>query len=83
MRIFTGLVMIAIGALLIIKTEKFLSIFGRIGFFDRFLGTEGGSRLGYKLLGLLLVFLGILTVTDMIDSFLNWLLSPLLINKGI
>ncbi len=78
MRIFLGLIMIAIGTLIVIKSEKLLNAFGRIGWFEQHLGTEGGSRLGYKLVGLAVIFIGILITTNLIGGFLQWVLSPLL-----
>lgn len=78
MHILIGLIIFAIGALIVIKSEAMLNAFGRIAFFERYLGTEGGSRLGYKLVGLLLVFIGILVMTNLIGGFLEWLLGPLL-----
>jgi hypothetical protein len=78
MTFFIGLVIIAIGLILIIKTEWFLNNFGRIGFFEEHFGTSGGTRLGYKLIGMLAVFIGIMTVTGMISGFMGFVLSPLL-----
>ncbi|MDD5071250.1 MAG: hypothetical protein PHQ42_00735 [Patescibacteria group bacterium] len=73
-----GAVIIAVGASLVIKSEAFLSAFGRIGFFEKHLGLEGGSRLGYKIIGILTIFIGLLIMTNMIGGFMMWLLSPLL-----
>jgi len=78
MHIIVGLLLIAIGGVLVIQTEWFLSNFGRITWFESKLGSEGGSRLGYKLVGLLFIFVGLLVLTGLISGFLNWLLSPLL-----
>jgi hypothetical protein len=66
------------GALITIKSEAVFSFFGRIEFFEEKLGTSGGSRLGYKLIGLLIFFLGILTMTGLITGFMEFVLSPLL-----
>lgn len=68
----------AISLTMVIKTEWYLSNFGRIGFFDQHLGVEGGSRLGYKLLGIAGFFIGFMVFSGMIEGFLTWLLSPLL-----
>ena len=46
--------------------------------FEEHLHGEGGSRLGYKLLGILLIFLGILAITGMIGDFMEWILWPVL-----
>lgn len=78
MNIILGLVMVIVGALITIKSEKLLEFFGRIEFFEDKLGTSGGSRLGYKLIGLLIFFLGALTMTGLIGGFLSFVLSPLL-----
>ncbi len=55
-----------------------LNNFGRIGFFEDKLATSGGSRFGYKLIGMLAIFIGILIMTGLITGFLTWILSPLL-----
>ena len=73
-----GAIIIAIGALIIIKSEAMLSTFGHIGFFEKHLGVEGGSRLGYKIIGALTIFIGMLIMTNMISGFMMWILSPLL-----
>ena len=78
MNIIIGLIIGALGVVLVIKTEWFMQNFGRLAWFEAKLGAEGGSRLGYKLLGLIGIFLGLLIMTGMISGFLGWLLSPLL-----
>ena len=77
MRFLIGLIMIAIGSVMIYKVEWMLDNFGRNDFFERKLGTSGGSRLGYKLIGMIFIFLGTLAVTGLIDGFMGWALSPL------
>lgn len=78
MYIIPGIIIVIIGALITIKSEGMLNTFGRIGFFEKYLGTEGGSRLGYKIIGLLIFFIGMLVMTNMLSGFLEWILSPLL-----
>lgn len=68
----------AVSFTLILKTEWYLSNFGRIAFFDQHLGVNGGSRLGYNLLGFLGIFIGFMIMTGMISGMLEWILSPLL-----
>jgi hypothetical protein len=77
MQIFGGLIVVLIGAGLAIKTEWFVENFGRITWFEDNLGTEGGTRLGYKLLGILAVFIGIIVMTGSGGLFFGWLFSPL------
>ncbi len=78
MFIIVGLVIIIIGVLMVLKTEALLNMFGRIEVFDRYLGTEGGSRLGYKIIGMIVIFIGILVMTNLIGGFIEWVFSPLL-----
>ncbi len=78
MNILVGIIIFAVGTLIVIKSEAMLNAFGRIEFFERQLGTEGGSRLGYKLIGILAIFIGMLVMTNMIGGFLEWVLSPIL-----
>lgn len=73
-----GLAMIAIGLATSIKSEWFLNNFGRMEFFEAKMGTYGGSRLGYKLIGLAFIFIGVLTATGLIGSFITWVLGPLI-----
>ena len=76
--IFIGLALLAGGAYLVMKTEWLINTIGRIAWFEAKLGSEGGSRLGYKLLGLILIFIGIIAITGSGDDFMRWILSPLL-----
>ncbi|MFH1582884.1 MAG: hypothetical protein ABIB72_01015 [Candidatus Falkowbacteria bacterium] len=78
MHILIGVIIFAIGVFIVIKSEAMLNAFGRIEFFERQLGTEGGSRLGYKLIGMLAIFIGMLIMTNMIGGFLEWVLAPIL-----
>lgn len=70
--------MMAIGFLIVTKSEWMLSNFGRIAFFDQKLGMEGGTRLGYKLIGMFIIFIGLLMMTNLIGGFLTWVFSPML-----
>jgi len=83
-QILIGLALIAAGSFLVIKTEWLVSNFGRLAWFEEKLGYEGGSRLGYKLIGVLLLFLGIIFMTGSGGDFAAWLLSPFLkYNQGM
>ena len=77
-QIILGAIMIAAGAGAVIKTEWIINNFGRIAWFEEKLGSDGGSRLGYKLIGIVLLTIGIIVMTGSGDSFMCWLLSPLL-----
>ncbi len=75
--IILGIIITGVGAILVVKTEWFLNNFGRMSWFEDKLGSEGGSRLGYKLVGILFLFIGIITLTGSGESFMRWLVGPL------
>jgi hypothetical protein len=77
-QIILGAIMTAAGAFLVIRTEWIINNFGRIAWFEAKLGSDGGSRLGYKLIGIIVLIIGIIVMTGSGDSFMEWLLSPLL-----
>ena len=68
-----GLIITAIGFLTVWKSDWLMNNFGRIGFAEKHLGTEGGSRLLYKIIGLVIIFIGFMYATDLTDSLLNWI----------
>lgn len=77
MQIILGIIIVFVGFSFVSKSETLLNTFGRIGFFENHFGN-GGSRLGYKLIGIIICFIGMLIMTNMIGGFLEWVLSPLL-----
>ena len=70
-RIILGLIIAAIGAVVTIKAEWIYQNFGSIPTADKYLGTEGGSRLAYKLIGILISVVGFLIVTNLIEAVLT------------
>lgn len=82
-QIILGILIMAAGAGMVIKTEWLVNNFGRMAWFEDKLGTEGGTRLGYKLIGILAIFIGIIVMTGSSSSFFSWLLSPLIRTNNI
>jgi hypothetical protein len=74
MKYFWGTLAIALGVAMIIKTEFFVQNFGSIAWAEQHLGSDGGSRLLYKLIGIAIIFIALLGMT-------NWL-GPLIL-KGV
>jgi len=70
MRYFIGILLALAGVVLIIKTEWFVQNFGSIAWAEENLGTSGGSRLMYKLIGLVFIFVGFLLITNLFGGFL-------------
>ncbi|HZJ40819.1 MAG TPA: hypothetical protein VFD16_00965 [Candidatus Saccharimonadales bacterium] len=77
-QIILGIIITTAGAGLILKTEWIVNNFGSIAWFEEKLGSSGGSRLGYKLIGIVILTIGIIVMTGSGNSFMRWLLSPLL-----
>jgi len=76
-RIVIGLIVIAVGFLMVWKTDVFLDFIGRIEFADRMFGFEGGSRLFFKLIGCLACFIGMLIATNLIQGTIVSTIGPL------
>jgi hypothetical protein len=81
MNILLGIIIAVVGALITIKSEAMLNMFGSVAFFEKYLGTEGGTRLGYKLLGILVFFIGVFVTFNLFNELMLWILSPV-INAG-
>ncbi len=79
MNYLIGLLFVAAGVLLVLKTEWFLQNFGRITWADEHLGGNGGSRLMYKLIGIGFIFFGFLLLTNMFNGFLEGTLGRIFV----
>jgi hypothetical protein len=71
MRYLLGIIFIGVGFLITWKANTVMSIFGRIGWAETHLGTEGGSRLFYRLLGLLIIILSFAYMSGCIEGFIT------------
>ncbi|KPJ86102.1 hypothetical protein AMJ57_00415 [Parcubacteria bacterium SG8_24] len=69
LRIVGGIVLMGIGSLLVIKTKWFLENFGRIDWAEQKLGS-GGTWMFYKLLGIIIIFAGMMMATGLLGGFL-------------
>jgi len=61
---------ITIGAILVIKSEWFFVNFGRVDWAEKYLGTGGGTRLFYKLLGITIILISFLVITGTMQKLL-------------
>ncbi|MFA5131525.1 MAG: hypothetical protein WC467_03795 [Patescibacteria group bacterium] len=77
-QVILGIIITLASVFMIIKTEWLVNNFGRIAWFEDKLGSEGGTRLGYKLIGIIALFIGIVVMTGSGQDLMNWLLSPLI-----
>ncbi len=69
-RILLGAVIAAAGAFFVVKTQKVLDVFGAVDWAEQKLGG-GGSRLFYKLLGIVFILIGFVVMTNMWNAFLE------------
>lgn len=69
-RILMGLGLVAIGAVITIFANKIYESIGPMAWAEEHLGTEGGSRLMYKLIGIGLSVFGFLLATGMLGGVL-------------
>lgn len=80
-RFFTGMLLIAIGFVMVWKTPWFLDIFGRIPWAEKHFSSSfgagmGGSWMWYKLLGALIIAIAILYMTGLLQGILVGILGP-------
>lgn len=67
---FLGSVAILLGIGLILKTEWIIENFGTSAWAEEKFGGSGGGRMLYKLIGLALIFIGFMLITDLFNAFL-------------
>lgn len=80
-RIPLGIVIMVVGFLIVKKTDVVLSWFGQVPFAEAKFGP-GGSRFFYKLLGVVISFIGIFVATNVISGILQDLASLLTHTKS-
>jgi hypothetical protein len=72
-----GLIAIVVGIILILKTEWFVENFGSIAWAEEHLGTEGGTRIMYKLIGLSMIILSVMGMTGLLGEIIIGIFGPL------
>lgn len=65
MKYTIGILAIFVGILFVIKADWFVANFGAIEWAEAHLGTSGGSRLMYKLIGLAMIILSVMIMTGL------------------
>lgn len=69
-RILLGLAVSGVGVLMVFKSDTLLEWFGSVDWAEEKLGS-GQSRFFYKVLGILVAFLGIFIMTNIISEILG------------
>ena len=68
---------IALGFVLVWKADWIVNNFGRVDWAEIHLGTEGGTRIMWKLIGLAMIFLSMLYMFGFIEGMIGAIFSPL------
>lgn len=76
-RFFIGLPIIIAGFLMVWKSEWLINNVGRVAWAEEHLGTEGGTRILYKVLGILLIFGGFFAMTGLLQDIVTGVFGPL------
>ena len=77
-RILIGLLLAAAGLFMVLRTPSIEDFFGPVDWAERHLG---GTSMFYKLLGVLVCFIGFMVITNLWDAFLVVVLGPLFPSK--
>jgi len=70
-----GMLIAGVGFLIVLKADWFLQNFGSIPFAEKHLSSEGGSRLFYKLIGILFMIIGIMHATALLEPLMTFLVE--------
>ena len=70
MRIFLGFLIIIVGFFFIWKAYWIVSYFGRIEWAEEKLSLSGGTKFFWKMFGLLIIFLGFLTIFNLLGGII-------------
>ncbi len=69
-RVVGGILGVAAGIHLVIKTDWYLENFGTSDWAEQKFASSGGSRMFYKLIGIVIIMVGFLAATGMLGGFL-------------
>ncbi len=76
-KFFLGLIIAIVGFLIVWKSEWLMQNFGRIGWAEQHISTEGGSRLLYKTIGTIIILAGFMIATDLTETFFRWVATAI------
>ncbi|MBU1202663.1 hypothetical protein KKH39_01305 [Patescibacteria group bacterium] len=72
-----GLLIAVVGFIIVWQSNWLMINFGRIGWAEQHLGTEGGSRLFYKIIGAIIIITGFMWATDLTGIFVRWVATAI------
>ena len=71
MKYFLGIIIVGIGFLIVWKADWMMENFGRISWAEAKLGTEGGTRFLYKLIGIAIIIGSFLYMSGALASIMR------------
>jgi len=76
MKYFIGVIAVGIGFLLVWKADWLMNNFGRIAWAEEHLGTEGGTRMLFKIIGILVIIGAFMVMTGAMGAILGAIFKP-------
>lgn len=76
MKYVLGVIIIGIGFLIMWKSEWLMNNFGRIAWAEEKLGMEGGTRVFYKLIGLIIIIFAFMYMTGAVQAIIGAIFKP-------
>ena len=67
-----GMAVTGVGFVIVWKADWMLRNFGVVPFAEKFLSTEGGTRLFYKLIGIIIMIGGMMHATNLLSPLMSW-----------
>lgn len=83
MKYFIALIVVLIGVFMVLKTDWIYAFTGPIDWAEAHLGTEGGTRVLIKILGVLLILFAFFGITGFLGDIVGGIFGPLFHKAGI
>jgi hypothetical protein len=72
-QIFLGIIIVAVGFLMVKKPGIARDLIGRLEFFEKVF--MGGSTFGFQFVGVLIILIGLSVITNTYGGMINWTLN--------
>ncbi|MDD5040212.1 MAG: hypothetical protein PHY34_03605 [Patescibacteria group bacterium] len=71
MRYFLGIIFIGVGFVIVWKADWIMNNFGRIAWAEEHLGSEGGTRIMWKFIGIIVIIFAFLYMSGALAGILR------------
>lgn len=76
-QLIVGILVAGAGFVLVWQADWFLRNFGAVPFAEKHMQSEGGSRLFYKLIGIIIMLGGMMHATGLFGPFVGWIVKKM------